>query len=267
MSVESKLQGIRQILKFDNRLHLILQRLIFRGDRLGVYRMGPLEFVVDHTAGDASGAPDVLTRPMYADYLPQLAQRQPASVLDIGANAGGFPLFLALHDIAIGRLVSVELNPRTCIRLRFNLERNLRGDLQVMNAALCGRSGPLQVRLGEGSVADSLYDRSFNATGATTEVPGLTFDELHRQAFGDAPVDICKIDIEQAEYEMIDNPGHERLRYCRLIVMEIHQVAGRSQTEVVRHLEGLGFALLPQQSDRSVFVFVNQSASVPPRAS
>ena len=259
MSVEGKLRGIRQILKFDNRVHLVLQRLFFRGESLGVYMLGGLEVLVDHAAGDASGAPDVLTQPMYADYLPYLTPSHPANVLDIGANVGGFPLFLARHGVRFNRLVSVELNPRTCIRLRFNLERNLRGDIVVVNAGLCGTARPLELLLGEGSVADSLYGPSFNATGQTTVVPGLTFDAIHERAFGKGDVDICKLDVEQAEYEVMDNDGHDRLRRCRVLVVEIHDVAGRSHRDVADAIVRLGFKLLPQRSDKSVYVFLNSA--------
>jgi FkbM family methyltransferase len=259
MSLESKLRGFRQILRFDNRLHLVLQRLFFRRDRLGVYRMGPLEFVVDHAAGDASGAPEVLTRPIYADYLAYLRPPHPATVLDIGANAGGFPLFLVKHGIPLARVVSVELNPRTCIRLRFNLERNVHADLEVVNAALCGDARTFELALGDGSVADSVYAPSFNASATTTTVPGRTFDDLCAGAFGDRPVDICKIDVERAEYEVFANPGHERLRQCRVVVIEIHDVPGRQHRDVTKAIERLGFRVLPQQSDRSVYVFVNDA--------
>lgn len=263
MSVEAKLRGIRQILRFDNRVHLVLQRFFFRGESLGVYKLGGLEFLVDHAAGDASGAPEVLTQPMYADYLSYLTPSRPANVLDIGANIGGFSLFLARHGVHFNRLVAVELNPRTCIRLRFNLERNLRGEIVVMNAGLCGRARPLELLLGEGSVADSLYGPSFNASSRSTMVPGLTFDAIHERAFGEAGVDICKMDVEQAEYEVMDNAGHDRLRRCRVLVVEIHDVPGRSHRDVADAIVRLGFEQLSQGSDKSVYVFRNAGEGHP----
>lgn len=260
MSLASKLGGLKQIWQFDNRWQLLAARLLFRADPIAIYRMGDLQFVVDHTAGDASGAPDVLTSPMYVDHLPHLRASHPVTVLDIGANIGGFPLFLARHGIAIAGVASVELNPRTCIRLRFNLERNLRCPVMVLNAGLCGATRPLELTLGEGSVADSLYGASFNATGARTTVPGLTFDDLHARTFGEAPVDICKIDVEQAEYEVMASPGHNRLRRCRVLVVEIHDVAGQSHRDVADAIVALGFEELPRASNPSVYVFRNRSA-------
>jgi FkbM family methyltransferase len=266
MSLGSKLGALRQIWQFDNRWQLLLARLLFRRDPIAIYRLGGLQFAVDHAAGDSSGAPDVLTSPMYVDHLAHLRAAQPAAVLDIGANAGGFPLFLAHHGIALRRVVSVELNPRTCIRLRFNLERNLRCPVTVINAGLCGASRPLELRLGEGSVADSLYAASFNATGATTTVEGLTFDDLHARAFGDDLVDVCKIDVEFAEYEVLASPGHDRLRRCRLLVVEIHEDAAHARRQVADAIVALGFEALPLGRDRSVYVFRNTALAAGPAA-
>jgi hypothetical protein len=140
----------------------------------------------------------------------------------------------------------------------------------VLNAGLAGSTRPLELRLGEGSVADSLYAASFNATGATTTVPGLTFDDLHAATFGDGVVDICKIDVELAEYEVMASPGHDRLRRCRLLVVEIHEDATHARARVADAIVALGFEALPLGSDRSVYVFRNTalaaaSSAVPSR--
>lgn len=258
MSIRSKLLGLRQILCFDNRAHLLLQRLLFRRDVLAVYRMGRLEILVDHSAGDSSGAPDVLTQPMYADYLDYLIPTSSANVLDLGANTGGFPLLLDRHGVRFNRLVSVDLNPRTCSRLRFNLERNLKGEIIVLHAAVCGRPRTFELSLGAGSVADSLYVPSINAWEEPTSVHGLTFDQIVERTFGDATIDICKLDVEGAEYEVVATPGHGRLRQCRVIVMEIHEQPNRSPTDVVGAIERLGFSALPQCSATSVHAFLNR---------
>lgn len=257
MSVTSRFAALRQIWQFDNRWHLLFNRLLFRRETVALYRLGDLRVLVDHAAGDPSGAPEVLTHAMYVDHLPHLLRDHPLRVLDLGANTGGFPLLLARHGARFERLVAVELNPRTCVRLRFNLEYNLQADITVVNAGICGQRRDLDVRLGEGSVADSLYAPSFNSDGTVRRVPGLTIDDVWARCLDDAPVDICKIDIEQAEYEVMANGGHDRLRSCRVVVIEIHDVSGHSPRTVVDALVSLGFDALPVGRDPSVHVFVN----------
>jgi FkbM family methyltransferase len=264
MSVLTKLAGLRQVWRFDNRWHLLLSRLLFRADSVLLYRLDSLEFLVDHAGGDPNGAPEVLTRPMYADHIAHLRFDHPVNVLDIGANNGGFALFLLHHAIVPKRIVSVELNPRTCTRLRYNLERNLPARSHVINAALCGVPRQLELALGDGCVSDSIYGSSWNAASSTTRVEGLTFDELYDRNFPGEIVDICKIDVEQAEYEVMENPGHDRMRSCRLLVVEIHEVEGRSRQDVAGAIVGLGFEELPRRSDPGVYVFRNRSPVAPP---
>jgi len=259
MNLSSKVSGLRQIWHFDNRWHLLVSRLLFRREEILIYRKGSLRLLVDHSAGDPSGAPEVFATPMYADHLGTMPKGRALNVLDIGANVGGFPLFLATHGVSLRKVVSVELNPRTCIRLQFNLERNLKCTTRVINAGLCGRPRPLQLPLGEGSVADSLYAASFNASGVLVDVAGRTFDDLFADAFGDDTVDVCKLDVEAAEYEVIASEGHTRLRDCRLLIIEIHEVEGDTREGLASRIEALGFERLPMGTDRSVYVFRNRT--------
>lgn len=255
-SVKNKVQGLREVWAFDNRWHLILARLFFPGDRICVYRTAGLDILVDHGAGDANGARNVLASPMYTDHLSHLRLDGPIRVLDIGANNGGFSLLLRSRHVEIEKLVCVELNPRTCIRLRFNLDRNIPGQHEVVNAAVCGQPRVVEVALGPGGVDDSIYAASGNAD-CTFKIPGRTFDDLYRSAFGEEPIDLCKMDVEQAEYEVFDAPGHDLLSRCRYLVIEIHEIPGRSVGDVVRSIVECGFRELPLGSDRSVHCFVN----------
>ena len=261
MSLATKLAGLRQIWRFDNRGFLLVQRLLFRRESLAIYRLGRLRVLVDHDAGDQSGAPEVITTRMYADHLAHLASKTPLTLLDLGANAGGFPLFLAHHGVPLARVVSVELNPRTCVRLRYNLERNLDCPVEVRNAALCGTPERFELALGEGGVGDSLYTTSFNSTGTTTVVMGETFDALFERYYGGQTIDICKIDVEFAEYDVLAHAGHECLRNCRLIVIEIHNKPGHSPREVADAIVAMGFDELPRGSDPDVYLFRRRDAA------
>src|SRR5690606_15694471 len=77
MSVTSRFAALRQIWQFDNRWHLLFNRLLFRRETVALYRLGDLRVLVDHAAGDPSGAPEVLTHAMYVDHLPHLLRDHP----------------------------------------------------------------------------------------------------------------------------------------------------------------------------------------------
>ena len=258
MSVAAKLEGLRQIWYFDNRWQLLLSRLLFRRERLLIYRRGELEILVDHSAGDPNGPPQLLTKGMYSDHFSHLSQLGALRVFDLGANTGGFPLLLHHAGFNLEQLVCVELNPQTCVRLRFNLNRNLRIPAVVVNAAVCDAPRQIKAKLGGGSVADSIYADSFNSDGADVVVTGRTFDDLYAEHFGDQTVDVCKMDVEKAEYEIFAAAGHDCLRRCRFAFIEVHDVVGKQPAQIVAAMNGLGFVLLPPGSDPTVYVFKNQ---------
>jgi FkbM family methyltransferase len=258
--ISAKIEGLRQVWAFDNRWQLLLSRVLFPRESLTVYRLGNLEILVDHAGGDANGAREVLTTPMYTEHLSQLPASGALTVLDAGANNGGFALLLKHLGFVVERLVCLELNPRTCMRLRFNLDHNIAAPHEVINAALCGRSGSLTVTLGSGDVGDSIYAPSAAAAGAPEIIRALTFDELFLESFGaDAVVDLCKIDIEHAEYEVFSSPGHDLIDRCRFLIIEIHRAEREQPDQLLQYLSTRGFELLPRGSDPDVYALRNRT--------
>jgi hypothetical protein len=89
-------------------------------------------------------------------------------------------------------------------------------------------------------------------------VRGVTFDELFHEYFGgEGVVDLCKMDVECAEYEVFGSPGHGSIARCRWLIIEIHEMPGHSRAEVVSEISSLGFEMLPRGSDPSVYAFRN----------
>lgn len=260
--LQRKIKGLRQVWAFDNRWPLLVQRVIFPREPVLVYRLGAITFVEDHAGGDANGAREVLTTSMYTDHLRHMRPQAPMNVLDIGANNGGFPMLLQHLGLPLRRVVSVELNPRTCTRLRFNLDRNIGAPHEAVNGALCGRSGWLSVNLGDGDVGDSIYATSTPGSNrgahVAASVRGVTFDELVSEYFPEgATIDLCKIDVEYAEYEVFASPGHDHVSRCRWLIIEIHEGPAHSPSDVVSAIVQQGFEALPRGSDPAVYAFRN----------
>jgi FkbM family methyltransferase len=241
MSLANKVTGLRELWHFDNKWHLIVSRLFFPREKINIYKYKGLEILTDHSAGDANGAREVLTSPMYRQYLAQMEMSgKPVNILDIGSNNGGFPLLLKSEGVEIKKLACVEMNPRTFSRLSFNIARNFDCESELINGAVCGRRQTLEVQLGEGSAGDSLYEKK--AGGHSWKIQGHTFDDIYTRAFGDEEVALCKIDIEGAEFDIFTNPGHETIKKCRYILMEIHQRRGNFREEIRRVLSDHGFS-------------------------
>ena len=259
MSFQNKLQGIKEIWHFDNRWQLLIARLFFRHELINVYRLKGMNILVDHAAGDANGARETIVSPMYRQFLPRMKLGKAINVLDIGANNGGFPLMLRANGIALKKLASVEFNPNTFTRLRFNVERNIDCEFIGLNAAICGEQRVFELHLGQGSVGDSIYQKAPVNGARLYQIKGMTFDEIYSSSFGEDLVDICKIDVEGAEYEIFDSPNHHKLSLCRYLIIEIHDGYEKNPSEVVDKLARLNFLEQPlgTDTDRDVHFFVN----------
>ncbi len=258
MSLSTKLRGLREVWAFDNRAWLFVTKTFFRGQALHVYRYRGLDILVDHAGGDANGAREVLTSPMYSRFFKKMKLNGPLNVLDLGASNGGFPLLLAATGYKFSRLVSVEFNPQTYTRLHFNLTRNLRGDIIPLNAALCGETRKLKVDVGSGGVSDSIYEASEGTDVRQYEIDGFSFKDLYDKYFSNEVVDICKIDVEGAEFEVFEGAAFDQLSNCRYLIMEIHERNGRLAEEIIPIVEKLGFTRQPNEAgaDQSVHFFV-----------
>jgi FkbM family methyltransferase len=267
MTIKSKVEGIRAIWRFDNRWELLLSRTVFRNDNLNIYRIKGMEILVDHGAGDPNGARHVLVSPMYQQFLSRMDLKGSLNVLDLGANGGGFPLLLHANRIGLNKLACVELNPNTFLRMRFNIERNLKCEFTGLNAAICGERRPIEIQLGSGSTGDSIYRQQQSTGEPRYRIDGLTFDDIYSMAFKDEAVDICKMDVEGAEYEVFATAHHEAIERCRYLLIEIHNVEGRRPEEVKDALKRHGFAeiLSDSRTDPDVYLFsntrLNQQAS------
>lgn len=257
-----KLGGLRQIMRFDNRWQVIAQRLLFSRTSLYVYRRGTLEILVDHSHGDVVGLRDCFNLPMYRQFLPQLALKSPLRALDFGSHIGSFPLMLKDSGLEISQLASVELNPATFSRMRFNIDRNFPTTQRtLLNAAIGGQPGEIELFMGQGSVANSMFDTMPKPGTIASRLKVLTVDEAIDQAgMSEGVIDICKLDVECAEYAVLSNPGHSGLKRCRAIMTEIHTLEGHTQQEVISAIEALGFRQVKGSPDRevNVYCFINE---------
>jgi FkbM family methyltransferase len=266
MTIRSKINGLKEIWHFDNRWQLICSRLFFSAEPIDVYRYRGMDILVDHSAGDANGAREILISRMYRQFLEPLRFTAPVTVLDLGANNGGFPLLLHALGIPIKKVVSVELNPNTFSRLRFNLERNLRCEFTALNIGVCGENRELEVTLGSGGAGDNIYQPHAASGPASSNgskvyrLPGRTLDDIFATALGSDRVDICKMDIEAAEYEVFETPHHQGLAKCRYLIIEIHDRPDRDPQPIYDELTRFGFGEIERtdSSDPNVHCFVNQ---------
>jgi FkbM family methyltransferase len=225
MTFSDKLRALRGNLKFDNWPSTVWHRLLFRKEPLLVYRTAGVTFLVDFEGGDQCGTRECLTTDMYSRYFSYLPRNHPLTVLDLGGNGGGFPLSLLANRFALSTCVSVEMNPNTFTRLQFNARYNARRCWQPMNAALAAKSGWIDLDDTKGGTGESMYTAPRNGDKERVRIPLLTFDEIVAQHFESEPgalIDICKIDVEGAEHEVLLSETCQSIVRVGFLVIEIH---------------------------------------------
>lgn len=260
ISASNFYKGIRELWQFDNRFQLIINRILFRHDGLLAYKLKNLSILVDHHGGDASGTRYCIASNMYRQFLNLLPCDREVTVLDLGANGGGFPLMLLAEGFRFRQLACVEMNPQTYSRLQFNIARNVPSDYRLFNVAVCGNRRNFDLPLGMGSPGDSIYSAA-NASGRlrTVRIEGLTFNDIIKTSFPkDQIVDICKMDIEGAEYEVFSGVDHSEIQRVKFLIIEIHDSEAHDKSNFISNLEKLGFVMAKTgATGESVFLFAN----------
>lgn len=257
----SNLGRLRELLQFDNRWQLIAERLLFRGTHLQVHRINGVEMIVDHRGADAGSIRTCVAGTMYRRFVAQMKLGQCLTVADFGANVGGFSCLLKVLQLDVDRLLCLEMNPNTYERLRFNICTNFSlNNTSVINAAVCGEPRQIPLSLGVGSTGDNIY---FGHRGEQDKVlhtvEGRTFDDLCDKYLPGGMIDICKMDVEGAEAELLRYSSHSvnSLNRCRYFLIEMHPVD--HYAEMCDVLKRHGFTLVDHEGKqmRGVHLFKN----------
>ena len=235
-----QIRAIWENRRFDNALQLFLDRLAGRPTGLTVYRLGAYRILIDHRGEDQIGTRLCLVDGVYEGLLRKLSLPRRLSVLDLGANGGGFPLLLGSMGHEFERLVCVELNPNTCDRLAFNIATNLGRHHLVLNAGVSDQSGEIRRTFGPGSVTDRL-ERAAPTAGRLDRVPLLTFDEIVAHGEFRSGIDLCKMDVEGAEFDVLFGSTATALASCRHLLIELHEPDNGRNARAKEVLRGQGF--------------------------
>jgi FkbM family methyltransferase len=244
-------------MQFDNWPFLVIQRCCFQTPM--VFRKRNVRFLVDRAGGDQYGLIECVARDMYSRHFHYLTKDRPLRVLDLGANSGGFGLALILTGFEIERIVAVEMNLRTHARLAFNLVNNIGSKAALVHAAVCDRKRSILVADNDGWVGNSIYGRHPSGTPSLV-VPGVTLDELTSTYFLNERVDILKMDIEFAEYEVLLSETCKSIVQYDHLLLEIHEDESHKGSALIRRLGELNFEMLAGKGNQgtSVYFFENR---------
>ncbi len=245
-TLRNKLSGLTDSMAFSNRWTIFLQRIMRPADPLVSYCWKKKWWLVcDARFQDGHAAKELLANGCYDAWIRKSVRGQELSYVNVGANIGAFDVAVAAMIREIPLAVSVELNPRTFGRLRFNLQVNGLHDVRVLNAGVAGRSGVFHFHPTACSLADGLFvpPPSGEAASRPTQVPLLTLGETLVQAgVENKEFDLLKLDCEAAEYGIVAESSRGCLRCFRHIVAELHpEPPGESVAALEAKLAECGF--------------------------
>ena len=242
--IRGKVNGLIETWKFDNRWQLLADELL-AGRALKIYRLKGIDVIADHRTGDhLGGVRGVLASDEYRGLLREIPVETVRTVMDLGAHVGGFVLLLKSLGAALERVLCVEPNPVSRIKLQFNLQYNgIVAD--IFAGAISDSCGTADLYFGKMSTGFSLLAGHPNLEERRMEVETLTLDILTDRYFPGMTIDICKMDVEGAEFEILLGRHAETLANCRFLICEIHSVSGYKTSDLIEAIGQRGFLPVP----------------------
>ena len=179
------------------------------------------------------------------------------TVVDLGANVGLALAWFKAAMPSIERSLAVEADPRTFARLQRNVG-SLPG-VTCVHAAVADRNGTTRFHLHPLSWASSMTPMDESVEIA--EVPLITLDSL-LDDHGLATVDVLKIDVEGAEWEVLSHSA--RLSALGTVVGEMHlERIPVSEERFLELFDGRDIAVDRRHPTRRVFHASAETARSP----
>jgi len=113
-------------------------------------------------------------------------------------------------------------------------------------AALAAVDGPLRMQVHHQTGSESVSAAGLYDSDSWVAADGLTLPSL-MQEFGDAHIDLLKLDVEGAEYELLPQIDLRGLG-VRIFATQLHHVQGvRQARQLIETVEAQGFSLVAER--------------------
>lgn len=224
-------------------------------DGVVVVDMAPRELRIRPWDSDRFSFSEVVLNDHYGMRLMDLAGKL---VVDVGANVGYSAVVAAMHG---ARVVCFEAMPETADACRANIEAaGFAGQVELRREAVVGAERShidlFQVpgRSWSASAFSGWVEQVERGVPEQVRVPARTIDRI----LGELPqVDWLKLNVEGAEWDILENVGLEHLARVRRISAGLHDTREPGLHErwsaLTSKLRGAGFVVTSQPDPGSVF--------------
>jgi len=163
------------------------------------------------------------------------------TIVDLGAHKGYFALQLA-HEIGKeARILCVEPESTNLKQLKLNIQKNdLSSQITVEGCAVHTTDGYVTLYTAAFTPGNTIYKKLLAGKKRKVNVrckPLKTLLDKHK--FN--RIDLLKLDIEGAEYEVIFNLKDDILDRVKYLAIECHEIEGYSISNMSSYLEDKGF--------------------------
>lgn len=206
------------------------------------------QILLKYNLGDILTYLEIFAFEEYLDFLKQIDKRKNYNILDLGANAGLFYLYMNESNIKISSYIGVEPIDSNLKSLYFN---SYPYSSQVINKAVWKHSKGVKFSSSEISNANSV------SSSGDIKVPSITIKELIETMNNSYP-SILKMDIEGAEYEVIEE-DKDLFNYFEYLVIEFHNVKKQEDLEKFVQKNFINFKFEVYKKSSELFVVILKS--------
>lgn len=166
--------------------------------------------------------------------------KQGMVVVDVGANLGDFTLVAAKATGPEGKVVAIEPDPQNIGWLTKSVERNGFKNVEIRQEALSASEALAPLFLSDVSGWHTL---NVGQVPMSAERPPITVQTRPLDTLMLDRLDVVKIDVEGAEYDVLCGAKQHLQRFHPLLFVDLHASMGANVDGVLQNLHGLGYRL------------------------
>jgi FkbM family methyltransferase len=233
-----KLKVLKGMIRnYENWRDIILNQLRIKGEYALKLRNGFKFFV--RSKRDAKAIEDMFFKKCHVLPDDYLFKKNPV-LIDMGAHIGAYSIW-AYSKNKTATIISLEPDPRNFRLLKKNIKHNNIKNIHPVFACVSEKTGPVDFFLNKRNpMASSLVIRNVSKIKSS----GFTIKDIIEK-FGLTKIDVLKLDIEGAEFDILLGLDKRTLNMIDFIDVEYHLVAGhQSEKELEETLKKNGFQII-----------------------
>jgi FkbM family methyltransferase len=172
--------------------------------------------------------------------------------VDVGANVGGYSLFVSRLAGGQGRVLAVEPQPHIFERLTYNISQNATGTVKALDCAVADKTGEVTLFVDAKNAGESSVKIMGNPEGVSIRVQAKTLLQILTEE-GFQRVDAMKIDVEGAEDLILEPFLRDAPESLWPPLLIIENGTGRWQMDLVGLLGDKGWKLVRKTRVNLIF--------------